>query len=326
MEGASSTGPRYLFFSGKGGVGKTTLAAATAVYLHRLGWRVLIVSTDPAHSLSDVFATQIGHEGVQLAPGLGALEVDSSRRWAEATGAAAEGIKTAKGRRGRMQKALFEAMEVMGRAPGVDEFMSLELLIETMESDAFDAVVFDTAPTGHTLRLLDLPQMLDGWIGRMMNLRSQFARIGRVVRRLWSSGQTEEEGLGEQLEDTKARMQRVHDLLADPERCLMTLVSIPEALGVAETTRTLETLQQRGLAVSQVVANQLQPESPGCAFCRRRRAMHMAEAERLQKAIGELPLRVLEAQDSDIRGLEALSVMGKRLWPTAPWDGGATGS
>ena len=169
--------PLYHFFSGKGGVGKTTLAAATAVHLARSGLSVLITSTDPAHSLSDVFDREIGHHGAVIEQGLRALEVDSTARWQEAT-VEIENAGGPRRKRGRVERALTDAARMLGDAPGVDEFISLEILLETMATDAFDAVVFDTAPTGHALRLLLLPEMLDGWLGRILSVGRHLNRIG----------------------------------------------------------------------------------------------------------------------------------------------------
>ena len=315
---ASSSGdqsrPRFVFFSGKGGVGKTTLAAATAVRLARGGQRVLITSTDPAHSLSDVFAREIGDAGCELAPGLLGLELDSSARWNAAAGAFEAGAADARGRRGRLQRALGDAMQALGDAPGVDEFMSLELLLETMSTDAFDWVVFDTAPTGHTLRLLSLPQMLDGWVGRLLSLRSALGKMGRAFRRLLPGGGDQAE-MDQQLGSIRERIGLARELLADPARCRFCLVTIPEAMGVLETQRTLAQLQRHGIPVARIVANQVQPPSDHCQHCQRRRAIHCSELERLGTVAAGLPVDTIAAEPHVVRGVEALAALGADLWP-----------
>lgn len=310
----ASVGPLFHFFSGKGGVGKTTLAAATAVHLARSGLKVLITSTDPAHSLSDVFDRDIGHSGAHIEQNLHALEVDSSARWAEAT--VVPGDPTGEQRRrGRVERALTDAMKMLGEAPGVDEFISLELLLETMSSDAYDTVVFDTAPTGHTLRLLLLPEMLDGWLGRILSVRKQLSRMGSMFKRLLP-GRTdgEDQDLGANLLDARERIVLARDLITDTERTLFALVTIPEAMSVLETSRTMDQLGEHGIPVGVVIGNQVQPDSDTCDHCRLRRTIHAREIEHLERVCAEVPLRLVESKPYVIRGPDALAELGRELW------------
>ena len=302
-------GPRYHFFSGKGGVGKTTLAAATAVHLAESGRRVLITSTDPAHSLSDVFDRQIGHRGAEIMPGLRALEIDSTARWAEAT-SLPEDRKPKK-----IEKALGDAMRMLGEAPGVDEFISLDLLVETMSTDLFDEVVFDTAPTGHTLRLLLLPKMLDGWIGRMIALRGFFSRFGRVIRKLIPRGERKNlPDMSENLKSARERMAGVRELIKDPGRTRFALVTIPEAMSVFETRRTMQQLQDNGIPVGVVIANMIQPDSDTCDHCRLRHRIHTRELENLRELVGSIPMVNVASKSTVVRGPDALAALGRELW------------
>jgi arsenite-transporting ATPase len=310
----AATGPLFHFFSGKGGVGKTTLAAATAVHLARSGLSVLITSTDPAHSLSDVFDRDIGHQGAQIEENLHALEVDSSKRWAEATVTPGESSGSQR-KRGRVERALTDAMKMLGEAPGVDEFISLELLLETMSSDVYDTVVFDTAPTGHTLRLLLLPEMLDGWLGRMLSVRKQLSRVGSVLKRLLpGGGGGEEPDIGANLMDARERIVQARDLITDTERTLFALVTIPEAMSVLETSRTMEQLGEHGIPVGVVIGNQVQPDSQSCEHCQARRSIHEREIDHLERVCGEVPLRMVESKPYVIRGADALAKLGQELW------------
>jgi arsenite-transporting ATPase len=302
-------GPRYHFFSGKGGVGKTTLAAATAVHLARTGRRVLITSTDPAHSLSDVFDRQIGHQGAEIMPGLRALEIDSTARWAEAT-SLPEDRKP-----GRIEKALGDAMRMLGEAPGVDEFISLDLLVETMHTDQFDEVVFDTAPTGHTLRLLLLPNMLDGWIGRMIALRGFFSRFGRAIRKLIPRGERKDmPDMSENLKSARERMAQVRDLIKDSGRTRFVLVTIPEAMSVFETQRTMQQLQDNNIPVGVVIANMIQPDSDNCDHCKLRHRIHTRELENIEELVGPIPLVKVASKSTVVRGPQALETLGNDLW------------
>ena len=302
-------GPRYHFFSGKGGVGKTTLAAATAVHLARAGRRVLITSTDPAHSLSDAFDCEIGHKGAEIEPGLRALEIDSTARWTEAT-SLPEDRKP-----GRIEKALGDAMRMLGEAPGVDEFISLDLLLETMSSDQFDEVIFDTAPTGHTLRLLLLPKMLDGWIGRMIALRGFVSRFGRAIRKLLPRPERKDlPDVSENLKSARERMAEVRELIKDPERTRFVLVTIPEAMSVFETRRTMEQLGDNDIPVGVVIANMIQPDSETCDHCRLRHRIHHGELQKLKELAGDVPLLRVDSKATVVRGPQALERLGRELW------------
>ncbi len=306
-------GPRIYFFSGKGGVGKTTLAAATASHLARRGRRVLIASTDPAHNLSDVFDRTVGDRGAELAENLRALEIDASARWAAATGmlrgAAEEG-----GRRGRLQRALLDTMGPLGEAPGVDEMVAMELMIEAASSKDYDAVIFDTAPTGHALRLLFLPQMLDGWLGKMLALRDAFSWVGRTVRRILPGRRAGEEALHTGLTSARQRVEAARAALTDPRRTHFALVTIPEAISVLESERTIRHLKDHGIPLGTLFVNMVQPASDTCPHCAARRAIHEREIGRIRAISGEVPVRLIECHPTVIRGLEALAQLGERLW------------
>jgi arsenite-transporting ATPase len=164
-----------MLFSGKGGVGKTTLAAATAVRLAQGGSRVLVVSTDPAHSLSDVFDVQLGAEPVRIGPNLEAMEVDAEGMFLGSGPSEQEAAES---------PTLARLVKMASETPGVDEFGAIEVLLRALEDEHHDVVILDTAPTGHTLRLLMLPELLDGWLGTLLQLREQIGRAGRLLRRL----------------------------------------------------------------------------------------------------------------------------------------------
>ncbi|HOX42665.1 MAG TPA: TRC40/GET3/ArsA family transport-energizing ATPase [Myxococcota bacterium] len=309
--------PHIYFFSGKGGVGKTTLAAATAVWLARRGERVLLTSTDPAHNLSDVFDRAIGHHGAWIEPNLFALEIDATARWAEATGQAAPADGAVPRPAGRLQRKLAEAVQVLGEAPGVDEMISLDLLLQAASSPDHDAVIFDTAPTGHTLRLMSLPHMLEGWFGALLSLRGHFSRLGRVFRRLLPrsrEGEAEPPDLGAEMASARERVGALRGLLGDAARTSFVLVSIPEALSVLESQRTLASLAQQGIPVARVLANQVQPESPGCVHCQARRTIHLRELEHLRQVVGAVPVQVVEAKPRVVRGPDELARLGAELW------------
>jgi len=296
-----------MLFSGKGGVGKTTLAAATAVRLARLGSTVLAMSTDPAHSLSDALAVPLSSRPVRVMPGFDAMEIDARGMFSDAID---------QGMGGKKGSSLADMMRLVSQTPGVDEFGAIEMLMEIMERAQHDVVILDTAPTGHTLRLLMLPELLDSWLGKLLEMKARIARIGRLFRRLFpgEGGVASEALLDQGLQGGRQRIGGLRQVLTDPDRSQIVLVTIPEAMSVAETERTLNLLQGHGMPVATVVVNQLQPESPDCLHCMRRREIHLAELERMRRIAGSVPVKVVESLAWEVRGLRGLEQMGELLW------------
>lgn len=305
--------PKVLFFSGKGGVGKTTLAGTAAVRMGALGSEVLIASTDPAHSLSDLFAAPIGRDGAIVAPRVQAVEVDAPA----AVGDALEATTAGDTKRSGAGAAAADILKLASHAPGVDEIVSLDLLLRLLERAEHDAIVLDTAPTGHTLRLLALPELMDRYFGRLLKLRGQ---LSKIAKRLWRMGRKrgEEMGepadLGEQLSGARGRMRMLGELLRDPSQCGLVLVTIAEAMSVLETSRTLELLQSQEMPVSAIMVNMVQPEQPGCPFCTARRAAHLEQLKGIRALAGPVPVVVVESRIEEPRGPDALFTLGNQVW------------
>jgi len=299
-----------MLFSGKGGVGKTTLAAATAVRLASLGSRVLAISTDPAHSLSDAFDFPLGPRPRAVMPGLDAMEVDAKGLFSDAL--EEEGTDDER-------SSVADLLKLVSETPGVDEFGAIEVLLRSIEDPHHDVVILDTAPTGHTLRLLMLPELMDSWSGKIREMRVRLARAGRFLRRLFPGGRgPDSEELGRGLEGGRQRMGSLRTLLTDPDRAQIVLVTIPEAMSVLETMRTLQLLSGHGMPVGTIVVNQMQPPSDECPHCRRRREIHLGELAQMKELAGEVPVRVLETFPWVVRGPLALRDLGERLWGQLP--------
>ncbi|SFK38171.1 ArsA family ATPase [Amycolatopsis sacchari] len=232
---------RLLLFTGKGGVGKTTLAAATAAGLATRGYKTLVVSTDPAHSLGDAFAQRLGAEPAEVDHCLHAAQVDSRGLvddvWQEL--------------RGKLRSALAGAgidsldAEELTVLPGVDELLALTEVQRLAESGRWDVVVVDCGPTAETLRLLALPEAVSGYLNRMWQVKLAGPRgTVEAVRRL------------------AAHLESLRRLLTDPATTGVRLVLTPERVVVAEARRTLTSLALRGIRVEGAIVNRLMP-APG---------------------------------------------------------------
>lgn len=304
--------------SGKGGVGKTSVSCALALRHARAGRRVLLVSTDPAHNLGHAWDTALGDDPrrvVEAGPGsVDAVEIDP--------GAVVERHLAAVG--STMRRLLPEHLhgpaarhlEQARHAPGTHESAVLERLAELVTeacrpSSAYDLVVVDTAPTGHTLRLVALPEQLTTWTEGLLAGRDRSERLGAAVRGL---------GGGEDTTDRDAELRRVlvrrrtrfstfRDLLVDPSRAGFVLVTVAERLPVAETVALHEELGSLGIAVGGVVVNRRSPEDGGLLAARRRvEEPHVATLQRLGVPLTEVPLL-----PGELVGESALAVLADCL-------------
>ncbi|MBP1985788.1 ArsA family ATPase [Halolamina salifodinae] len=252
--------PEYVLYGGKGGVGKTTCAAATALASAADGTRTLVVSTDPAHSLSDTLGVDIPAHPSRLREDvpLWGVEIDPDAAMEEGFFAAQQEEGPVGDLAGMLggEGAGMESL-LGGTMPGADEAAAMQKLIEHMDDPRFDRVVVDTAPTGHTLRLLQLPEMLDTMVGRMVKLRQQFSGMMDGIKGVFGGG-ADEEGAGSQdLDELKERIERLRTLLRDPNRTDFRVVMVPETMSVVESERLVSRLEEFDIPVGTLVVNRV---------------------------------------------------------------------
>ncbi|MFD9891104.1 ArsA family ATPase [Amycolatopsis sp. NPDC059027] len=291
---------RILLFTGKGGVGKTTLAAATAAALAARGGKTLVVSTDPAHSLGDAFGRVLGAEPSEVDSLLSAVQIDSrtlvDNTWHEL--------------RDELRSLLAGAgldtldAEELTVLPGVDELLALTEVRRLAERGPWDTVVVDCGPTAETLRLLALPEAVSGYLTRVFGwqTKGRRTRVAAAVRKL-----------GTHLESLRA-------LLTDPAVTTVRLVLTPERVVVAEARRTLSSLALRGIAVDGLIANRLMP-APGfwrgsaANWARTRRTQQNAVlAELAEAGFGPDLVTTVEHRAAEPVGLPALLEIAQELY------------
>jgi arsenite-transporting ATPase len=278
---------RYLFFTGKGGVGKSTIAATTATSLAERGYETLIVTTDPAAHLKDVFGTDVGHEPTEVGlDGLHAARIDQEKaltEYKERTLAQVEDSFEGDD----AEAAREQVMEEL-ESPCAEEMAALEKFVDYFEVEGYDVVVFDTAPTGHTLRLLELPS---DWKG--------FMDLGSLTKEASESGE---------------RYDRVIETMRDPDRSSFVFVMYPEYTPMMEAYRAAEDLRdQVGIETSLVAVNYLLPEAYGDnAFFESRRAQQQEYLEKIEERF-EVPMLLAPLQQDEPTGLDDLRSFGTEI-------------
>jgi arsenite-transporting ATPase len=294
---------RLLLFGGKGGVGKTTTSTATAVGLADAGLRVLLVSSDPAHSTSDSLGVKLSSKPTEVegVEGLWGLELDPEARISDLIPKLSDSVAPFMGG----ENVELNASEMV--LPGLDEAMAFDELLKHLENPNWDVVVFDTAPTGHTLRFLALPEIIEKWADKIIKMQ----RLTGGIRALMF-GAKEGEKMKAELTRFRRRVLHVRRILSNPEITSFTLVTIPEKMGVNETVRAYESLIEFELPVKGCVINRMTPDLDH-EFIQRRKTNETTNVKLLKESLPDLVYKEIELLDSDVHGLEALRNMSKAL-------------
>lgn len=299
---------RILLFTGKGGVGKTTCAAATALEAARRGRRTLVLSTDPAHSLADALDRPLGPEPEAVAENLWAMEVDlyySMRKyWANMRNLMLSVLQ--------WQGVERIAAEEMAALPGMAEASALLWLDLYHRSGDFELIVLDSAPTGETLTLLTLPQVGQWWLSRAFPLqRAAVKTVGFAVRK--TTGVPLDRGFAE-LEDLFATLGEVQQVLQDPAVTSTRLVVNPERMVIQEARRAYTYLQLYGYAVDAVVVNRVIPEEEAGPMLARYVEAQRGYLEEIEQSFAPLPILQVPHIGQEVFGLELLEEIGRTLY------------
>ncbi len=302
-----------LFFGGKGGVGKTTMAAVAALDLAARGHRTLLVSTDPAHSTADVLQAELGDRPRRVEERCWAMEVDPEREADRYIEAVKERVASAAPP--RLLGEVYRQIDIARVSPGALESALFDRFTRILEDEReeYDRIVFDTAPTGQTLRLLSLPELMTTWIGGLIKRRRKVGALAQMWKNVAGSEATsalENDPLLGALEERRDRFQRARRILTDPARTAFVFVVIPERLPIWETEKAVEALAKHDVPVGAIVVNQLLPgrdggatEDPFLAARRERQAGYLA---RISESLGDWPVLRVDLQDSDPVGVDAL--------------------
>src|SRR4051812_6417635 len=302
--------PRTILYTGKGGVGKTSVAAATARRCAQAGSRTLAISTDPAHSLADALQTDVGAEPTKVDKRLWAQQVQAQDELEHHWSAVAEWLGGLLMERG-VDRIAAEELTV---PPGGDELFSLLVLKGHVESAEWDVIVVDCAPTGETLRLLSFPDAARWWLDKVLGKEQSMLSAARPLARMFLDIQLPDEKVVAEIQRLVKNLVAMHELLRDASRVSMRLVMTPDRMVVAEAMRTFTYLNLYGYLTDAVVVNRIFPDELADGYFS---AWHGAQREQLAAVADSFaPVPVLQAPyfATEVIGMEPLEALGEALF------------
>jgi arsenite-transporting ATPase len=308
---------KLVFFGGKGGVGKTTCAAAFAAHAAANGKKTLIVSTDPAHSTADAFDLPIGSKERQILPNLWGLEIDPEVEAASYIDQVKANLKEV------ISPAFFgeiqRQVEIAQVSPGAEEAALFDRLVTVIDEaqHQYDLVVLDTAPTGHTLRLLSLPELMSAWVDGMVSRREK----AHALKQIWK---TDESSSDDPMTDPVYRvlMERrrkfaiARRLLLEPYHTAFVFVLNAEKLPILETKRAVQLLGRYKIPIGGIVVNRVLPDDPEGGFLQRRKEQERQYLTEIEQEFGRYRRQYVPMMDQDVRGVACLKQIATFLIQT----------
>lgn len=303
---------KLLVFCGKGGVGKTTVAAATALYFARKepSKKILLASTDPAHSLADAFDVSFDQTlfNLEAASTLHVYQIDSQKVLKDFKGEYGEAIKTL-----ALRGTYFDQEDVdlffSLSLPGLDEVMAIATVMKLIRENEYDLIVLDTAPTGHFLRMLSAPIFLGDWAKAMDSMQSKH----RYMASRFGRGKYQKDKCDQFLEEMARDTRALWALFMNTRSTKFVPVLIPEAMSILETEDLLATLKEYKIPAHEMVVNRVQVEE-SCPYCRMRKVGQAKHLDSLQDKFAGQAIRYLPLFDREVKGLSALGQVGEILF------------
>jgi arsenite-transporting ATPase len=324
---AQQTSRKITIIGGKGGVGKSTMSAATAVRFADQGETTLIISTDPAHSLSDAFDQDVGGGSpvpVLSVDNLYAMEINPEQMKTSLRMLPdSEKLQMMSGMDMGLEDfdSLFETLP-----PGFDEAIALVEIMKLIQGDPafakFSRVVIDTAPTGHTLRLLSLPDFLDSFLGKVLTMKNKLGNVMNQFKGMFGGANDMQSLDSADIDELKRSMNMVRALLRDANQTEFIVATIPTMMSVAESERLVKDLAREKIPCRHVFVNMVQPPNDDCNFCKARRREHETNYNYIQRVFRDLEVVPVKYFEREVRGAPALRAMAALLFASKSTDGG----
>jgi len=308
-----------ILFTGKGGVGKSTMAATTAVYHAKQGKNTILVSSDPAHSTDDVILQKVGFSPTKIEENLWAMNINAEKQAKEFLERTNEGMKSLTANIPGFDS---EILSDMAGFPGMEEYFGMEMIYNLMNDTSYDVIVFDTAPTGHTLKMLTAPDTIRAFILRVLRMKAKIENIkGFIFRK-----KSETAKIVKELEDICERIEIFKKLLREDD-CSINLVSIPSEAGYQECARTIKFLNAIQLPIKHILVNNIIPDfgedvwntaedNPAAAMTYRRYTIQQPYLTRYRSLASEHQVRLvgITLVPFEPMGLLALEKLSTLVW------------
>ncbi|MFN2156352.1 MAG: ArsA family ATPase [Anaerolineae bacterium] len=301
---------RILLYTGKGGVGKTSVAAATALRCAELGYRTIVVSTDSAHSLGDSLDLPLGPAPTTIADNLWAQELDVLDQTEQHLGSLKSYAASVLSMRG-LERIVAEELTIL---PGLEELTSLIRVIQLYDEGKYDVVIMDCAPTGATLQLLTMPEAGRWYLQRLLPLEKRIFGLVRPMLRALTDQPLPEREIYEALEGLVEHLRRMQRLLSDREHSSARLVLNPEKMVIAETRRAYMYLSLYGYPVDALICNRLLPPEATGGYLSQWRSIQQEYRQAIDESFAPLPVLDVPLFEREVVGLEMLREMGRALF------------
>lgn len=301
---------RIILVTGKGGVGKTTVSAATAIKAADLGYSTLVMSTDPAHSLADAFDMPLGDMPTPVVPNLDAQQIDSRQRLEESWGEVRDHLTELFDWSG-LKGIEAEELTVF---PGMDELFSLATVRDHARSDVYDLIVVDCAPTAETLRLLSLPEVMSWYMDKMFPIGRRVARVVRPVISKVSTIPIANEAVFDAVARFYDRLDGIREILSDSDVTTARLVMNPEKMVISEARRTYTYLSLFGYAVDSAIVNRVLPDTVSDPYFARWREIQAGHLKDIHEGFAGTDIRELRLFEEEMVGPELLRVVAEELY------------
>ncbi len=302
---------RVIIYTGKGGVGKTSMACASACRIAESGKKVLVMSTDPAHSLGDSFGVKIGREETKLSDKLYAMEIDTVYESEKSWGSIKDYIKnllTAKGSGGGIE------VEELLVFPGLEELFSMFRILEVVESGEYDTIIVDCAPTGETLALLKYPERLSGLIRKVLPMERTLVKTGGKLIEGLMKVPMPEDNVFDDIEYLMDKMERLQKLMLDKSVVSLRVVTTPEKIVISEAKRNFTCLCLYHYNVDAVIVNHIYPERAMEGYFSKWQKLQEDALNEIKESFSEVPRFYVELQDGEIRTMEVLKDVGDNIF------------
>jgi len=309
---------RYIMFGGKGGLGKTTFSAATAYWLAKQGYKVLVFSVDPQASLSDIFQQDIfGKGAVEIIPNLYAQEIDADRRIKDYQEEIRRKIRDMYGMDG-IPDEIENYIQAAAAEPAMEESAIFDEVVDIVVGGQYDYYIYDLVPLGHALYYLSMASVYDEWIDKITALRQEMAEYDQVAAIMQRKKETEEDKILKELQEIKHRINTSSSILTDKAKTAFFFVVIPEEMIILDTQKAAGLFAKFNVPLSGYIVNRVIPPNLASAdipdYLRHQMEMQQKYMQKIQQTFGDQVLTCVPEFERDITGLEMIERMAAVLF------------